>query len=279
MFSAILESGNTSKDDNWSCSLRLHDGILYSGWGNSSNLTLDADVINPVISAPSASILEYNIDGLYVIFNATDENTVTWIINETGNFTIDSSSGVLVNDTVLVMGSYSILVTATDEAGNIDTEVYSVSVGDTVAPVASASCSPSSGYVGTIVTCTCSGTDIGSGINSSLTGAGSTSTASSVGTFTYTCSVIDNAGNSDSDTASYVIASLGGGGTGAPIYYPSVDKLSEGYDISLGKNFKVNFQVSGQSHALRVDDISLSSATVTISSDPITLEINLLSSF
>jgi len=39
-FGALLGSGNTSKSDNWSCSLRLHDGTDYSSWANSSNLTI-----------------------------------------------------------------------------------------------------------------------------------------------------------------------------------------------------------------------------------------------
>ena len=39
-FNAILLSGNTTSGDNWSCSVRTHDGSLYSGWGNSSNLTI-----------------------------------------------------------------------------------------------------------------------------------------------------------------------------------------------------------------------------------------------
>ncbi|MBU2052741.1 MAG: hypothetical protein KJ721_00700 [Nanoarchaeota archaeon] len=40
LFSAILDSGNTTKGQNWICSLRLYDGISYSSWGNSSNLII-----------------------------------------------------------------------------------------------------------------------------------------------------------------------------------------------------------------------------------------------
>ena len=40
MFNATLNSGNTSKSENWTCSLRLYDGKLYSDWGNSNNLTI-----------------------------------------------------------------------------------------------------------------------------------------------------------------------------------------------------------------------------------------------
>lgn len=40
LFNAILDYGNTTKEDNWSCGLRIYDGSLYSGWSNSSDLTI-----------------------------------------------------------------------------------------------------------------------------------------------------------------------------------------------------------------------------------------------
>jgi hypothetical protein len=40
LFNAILDSANTTKTDNWTCSLRVHDGTDYSNWINSSNLTI-----------------------------------------------------------------------------------------------------------------------------------------------------------------------------------------------------------------------------------------------
>src|SRR3989339_98160 len=39
-FSAILDDGNTTKLENWTCQIRLYDGALYSDWGVSSNLTI-----------------------------------------------------------------------------------------------------------------------------------------------------------------------------------------------------------------------------------------------
>lgn len=38
--SAILNSGNTSKGENWSCSVRAYDGADYSGWVNSSEVSI-----------------------------------------------------------------------------------------------------------------------------------------------------------------------------------------------------------------------------------------------
>ena len=40
LFSAILNYANTTKTENWSCSLRIYDGTSYSSWLNSSNLTI-----------------------------------------------------------------------------------------------------------------------------------------------------------------------------------------------------------------------------------------------
>ncbi|MBU4070454.1 MAG: hypothetical protein KJ646_05720, partial [Nanoarchaeota archaeon] len=40
VFSAILESGNTTKTENWTCGLRVYDGDEYSDWVNSSKLEI-----------------------------------------------------------------------------------------------------------------------------------------------------------------------------------------------------------------------------------------------
>ena len=47
-FSAVLDSGNTTKHQVWFCSMRLYDGKDNSSWVNSSSLTILNDV--PVIS-------------------------------------------------------------------------------------------------------------------------------------------------------------------------------------------------------------------------------------
>ncbi|GEM_PF-1395097 len=40
LFNASLHNTNTTKGDNWSCGIRLHDGSDYSSWVNSSKLTI-----------------------------------------------------------------------------------------------------------------------------------------------------------------------------------------------------------------------------------------------
>jgi len=41
-FTATLSSGNLTAGDAWKCGMRLYDGSLYSGWGNSSSLVVVA---------------------------------------------------------------------------------------------------------------------------------------------------------------------------------------------------------------------------------------------
>src|SRR3989344_7790995 len=40
LFNATLDNGNTTKGENWTCSMRLYDGTDYSSWVNSSNITI-----------------------------------------------------------------------------------------------------------------------------------------------------------------------------------------------------------------------------------------------
>jgi len=51
-FSGVLSSGNTTKNQNWSCAMKLYDGALYSGWSNSSNLTILNAAPAVTLSAP-----------------------------------------------------------------------------------------------------------------------------------------------------------------------------------------------------------------------------------
>ena len=53
LFSSILESGNTSKGENWSCGLRLFDGEDYSDWVNSSELEILNSLPTVTLDAPA----------------------------------------------------------------------------------------------------------------------------------------------------------------------------------------------------------------------------------
>jgi PGF-pre-PGF domain-containing protein len=126
-----------------------------------------------------------------------------------------SYANTTVNWTGLFQGIHYYNVTANDSATNSNTTPTYTFVYDVTDPIATLSCSPSSVSAGALVTCTCSGTDNISGINSALTSAATTPSTSSTGTFTVTgCSVTDYAGNSDTATDTYTVTS--GGGSGSP---------------------------------------------------------------
>ncbi len=91
---------------------------------------------------------------------------------------------------------------------NVDYLAYSdEGIVDIEPPTATFTCSPSSVTVGESVTCTCSGTDLGSGINNSETSDPVIITTTTVGSFTPSgCSVTDLAGNSANATGSYTVS-------------------------------------------------------------------------
>jgi hypothetical protein len=65
--------------------------------------------------------------------DATDTDTVTYVINDTNNFTINASSGLIENNTYLDVGTYNLQVNASD-ANNTITAEFKVTVVDTTAP-------------------------------------------------------------------------------------------------------------------------------------------------
>ena len=83
-FNATLDSGNTTKHDNWSCSLRLYDGELYSAWGDSSNITIlnSAPTVTLVSPANGSSTTDRTPTFNWTASDA-DDDTLTYEINIT----------------------------------------------------------------------------------------------------------------------------------------------------------------------------------------------------
>jgi len=129
---------------------------------------------------------------------------------------------------------------------------------DTTNPVSTATCPTGSTETGASFPCTCSGSDVTSGVSSSIgttTSPDGTSSVSSTGSFTYTCTVEDNAGNSLISTATYDVvqsgsgssssgSSSGGGGSGTTTSTDSniFTKITPGV-VSIMKNFGVDIGV------------------------------------
>jgi hypothetical protein len=135
-FNAVLGSGNTSVGQNWSCSMRLYDGINFSEWGESSNLTIAG-----LFSAPSdATTSEYAIAGsadgiitggstsvhgqiinfthatwgkrleLTALFNTSDVNLSSLVIQASSGKTavdITGATGIGTGHTIFVPNNYN----------------------------------------------------------------------------------------------------------------------------------------------------------------------------
>ena len=97
-FSAILESENTSKSENWTCSLRLYDGELYSGWGNSSDLEILNTLPTVILSSPPDNNITTNRTPEFSWSGSDDDNDgLTYEFNIT--LYDDGSPGAICSDT------------------------------------------------------------------------------------------------------------------------------------------------------------------------------------
>lgn len=88
----------------------------------------------------------------------------------------------------------------------------------------------------------------------------------------------DSVGNrNDTESVNFIItlpaASIeelsSSGAGGSPTYYPSEDKLAQGYEIALAKNYQTKFNLGGNLHILEVNGFGNETANITISSEPI----------
>jgi len=121
----------------------LNDDELPSDWGTSSTKSAsrffaiyavwETDTTSPIFTyIPENSTLEYLVDNLNIDFNATDSGSISWYINDT-DFNI-LSNGTLTNSTGLDLGTYYILVNASDGINEDNTTTFKFNVTDTVAP-------------------------------------------------------------------------------------------------------------------------------------------------
>ena len=125
LFVSSLSFGNLSVSDNWRCSVRLFDGLGYSSWGNSTNLTIlpqDLTAPNITLIFPSDS---YSTTSTLITFsyNVTDSSNIancSLIINSI----IDSTNSSITRNTnqnftkTLSVGSYTWSVNCTDVFNN-----------------------------------------------------------------------------------------------------------------------------------------------------------------
>jgi len=66
--------------------------------------------------------------------NATDHTAISYTVNDTTNFSINSSTGLITNNTTLNPGTYYLNITATDTSSNSNSSNIRITVQDTTAP-------------------------------------------------------------------------------------------------------------------------------------------------
>ena len=182
------------------------------------------------------------------------------------------------NLTGLSDGNNTINVYVNDTVGNLALNNSFVVQIDTTAPAASSSCTPSSVYINDAVTCTCSGSDATSGVATST--ASSTPSTSNTGSFSYGCTVTDNAGNSASSTATYTVSqsltprtSSGGGSSTADFwargtYSISEDEFNQGHSMNVLEKQRVRMRISSEDHYVGVRELTATTANIEVSSTP-----------
>ncbi len=282
-----ISSLNDGTAYNFSC---MADNATTQSWSiGVTSITIDNAV--PNVSAINNPVDGGNYSGNLVLNASVDDSTMGVesvyfnITNSSGqiNWTKATNSGIYYNFTLdttsLGDGMYNITIYANDSLNNLNSsEKIQVTI-DNTAPALSFSCSPSSVNQGGTVTCSCSGTDATSGINTSYGTSGYSFTSSpstvSSGTFTLSCGAKDYAGNSRDATASYTVTEESSGRTSTVTtstwtrtYTVSDQKFVEGYTKILSKKHRLKIKISEEDHYVGVTDITSTTVTISVSSTP-----------
>lgn len=84
-FSAILDDGNTTKGHNWTCGLRVFDGISYTSFNASFNVTIFNTPPTATLVSPADAALLHTQRGPQLNFSLSDldGDALTWQVNIT----------------------------------------------------------------------------------------------------------------------------------------------------------------------------------------------------
>lgn len=259
-----------------------------------SNITVQInDTTVPDVYATNLTIPNFlNFSGILVLnisasdvvgissvrFNITNGSGAVTVVNTT-NPTGPYWNGTI-NTASYADGVYNITMVVNDTAtyGSVNTNrsVNITAIFDNTAPTGSVSCTPSTVSTSETVTCTCSGSDALSGVNSTSVTANPSTTQT--GTFTVACTVTDRAGNTGSPTAQYTVNGGGtgsaGGGSGSTTTWTTHNyanqELSQREAISkeMGANNRISVKIKGETHHVGVVSLSAASAEIEVSSTP-----------
>lgn len=255
------------------------------GTNSSTNVSMYVDATAPIanFTGYTNASTKKNTDQLTLNISVADalsgltNSKCKFDINGT-NETIAVSSGwcntTALNLTGLADGNQTIKIWANDTVNNIGVNLshYFVQV-DTTAPSPSASCSPSLVSIGESISCSCSSTDATSGVNDTLTTTSSTPSTSTAGTFTYSCNVIDYAGNSANSSTTYTVEQSATGGNTVSqwinTYIVTESLFEEGFNKEMKSQMRMKFDLNNEEHHVGVKSLTTDKVTIEIASDPI----------
>ena len=247
----------------------------------------------------NVSVLDNFLNGLgiqyvniTVINSSGGQNATYQALNLSGdywNFTINTSQ--------FSDGLYNITIWANDTYGNINSSVVIQRVRfDNNAPTSSISCTPNPAETGETVTCSCSPSDgNGAGINTSLTSYTVNPSTTNTGTFVQSCSFTDNVGLSGTATTSLLVEQSAGGGSSSggssggssgssasSFYVKTVSATSKNFEelgevkqeLKIKERVKITIASSGD-HYIGVREVATNSVLLEITSDPISVRLEL----
>jgi len=279
---------------------------------NSSIISFTIDTTPPSFTNLENQTVVVNISFSYNI-NATDSGVGlgNFSVNDTTNFSINATSGVITNGTILSIGYYTVNVSVNDTLGNLNWSLWSVNVTpDTINPNITIN-SPTAGQnlTSSNVTINISFSDNlvleycsynitnsvgGAVVNDTNITCGLSSvkyqTISDGSNYLLTTFANDTSGNINVTNRTFSIdtsvpssppsSSGGGGGSSTPsfwsnTYVVSDEDFEKGYVKELSKKQRVKISVGGETHHVGVVEISKTTATINITSDPIQIILNI----
>ena len=196
---------STSADGIYTIEVQATDSAGNSSTGS---FTLTWDTTAPTVGAGIDEDKNISFAHAGTASDTSGVASTTWSSSPSANVSFSDSSTLNPTVTVTSDGTYTITLSATDNAGNTGTDSY-VLLYDSSAPTVSAGTDVIT-RVGTLQNATITEANIstivwsGAGLNFSNTGAEDTTISSAIdGLYTATLTVTDKAGNSTNDTMSF----------------------------------------------------------------------------
>jgi hypothetical protein len=278
-------SFSTTAESNYTFIIQVANATNFKT-NSTSNISMYVDRTVPLVnwtnSGYTNATVKKNTDKLTLNISVGDASS--GLINSRCIFNINGTNESVVvtngwcnttqlNLTGLADGNSSINIWANDTVNNVGVNLssYVVWIDTTAPPAPTFSCTPTSVYATETITCSCSGTDASSGVNST-TYTANPSTADS-GTFSTSCTIIDKAGNSISSSFSYHVggvrdtsSSTLSVSTWTNTYTITDDQFNEGFTRELSAKNRIRLNVNEETHYVGIISLTSTTAVVNVSS-------------